>query len=147
MPVLCVLYDNGSLITCSVVSLTTVRFKPLIFLSILALILFIIPLHEPSRKRHFQQYLCCCMLIHSCGNMFTKPLARNGTTHYNMIWLCFIIMRVSQKITTTYFLKWTQQQYIPHKCISFQHGPAAFQRTWFSIMPLETMAVTEWQDM
>jgi hypothetical protein len=128
----CICY-NDSIITWMILSLTTTKFKPLIFLPILALIVLIIPLHRPSEKHRFQQYLYCCMCIHCCGNVFTKLLLRNSSKRYNMIWLCFIIMRVSQKVTTKYFLKWTQQQYIPHRYISFQHSPPAFQHTWSSI--------------
>jgi hypothetical protein len=49
---------------------------------------FITTLHEPNRKRRFQQYpycsftdpllikgfFCCCMRVHFRGNLFTEPL-------------------------------------------------------------------------
>jgi hypothetical protein len=38
------------------------------------------PLHGPTRKDSFQQYLYCCMRIHCCGNVFTEPLPGNGSS-------------------------------------------------------------------
>jgi hypothetical protein len=54
-----------------------------------SIILLITPLHEPSRKHSFQQYLHCCTRIRCNGNVFTEPLARNGSTHYNIICIYF----------------------------------------------------------
>jgi hypothetical protein len=42
------------------------------------IVLLITPLHGPSRKHRFQQYLYCCMRIRCCGNVFTAPLPRNS---------------------------------------------------------------------
>jgi hypothetical protein len=39
----------------------------------------ITPRQGPSRKHRFQQYLCYCMRIHCCGNVFTEPLPRNDS--------------------------------------------------------------------
>jgi hypothetical protein len=50
------------------------------------------PLHGPTRKHRFKQYLYCCIRIHCRGNMFTEPLARNGCTRYNIL----IIVKISQ---------------------------------------------------
>jgi hypothetical protein len=36
------------------------------------------PLHGPSRKHSFQEYLYCCMRICWHDNVFTEPLPRNG---------------------------------------------------------------------
>jgi hypothetical protein len=36
------------------------------------------PRQVPSRKHSFQQYLYCFASIRCCGNVFTKPLPRNG---------------------------------------------------------------------
>jgi hypothetical protein len=46
--------------------------------------LLITPVHEPSRKHCFQQYLYCCMPIRYRGKVFTEPLPRNGSTRYNI---------------------------------------------------------------
>jgi hypothetical protein len=34
--------------------------------------------HGPHRKHHFQQFLYCCVHIHCCRNVFTKPLSSSG---------------------------------------------------------------------
>jgi hypothetical protein len=36
------------------------------------------------RKRRFQEFLCCCVLIRRRGNVFTEQLRRNGSTFYNI---------------------------------------------------------------
>jgi hypothetical protein len=40
-------------------------------------VFLITPLHGPSRKYRFQQYLYCCKRIRCSGNVFTEPLPRN----------------------------------------------------------------------
>jgi hypothetical protein len=39
---------------------------------------YINPLHRPSRKHYFQQYLYCCMHIHCHANMSTEPFPSNS---------------------------------------------------------------------
>jgi hypothetical protein len=63
------------------------------------IVLFITPLHRPSRKHSFQQYIYCCMRIRCRGNVFTELLPRNGSTRYNI--LRYEIK--TTKIFTTYF--------------------------------------------
>jgi hypothetical protein len=62
-------------------------FRPLLHTwfppTLTSIVLLITPLHGPSRKRRFQQYLYCCMSIRCRGNMFTEPLPRNGSIRYN----------------------------------------------------------------
>jgi hypothetical protein len=41
--------------------------------------LLITPLHGPSSKHRFQQYLYCSMRIRCHGNIFTAPLPRDGS--------------------------------------------------------------------
>jgi hypothetical protein len=50
-----------------------------------SVVLLIMPLHGPSRKHRFQQYLCICMRIRCRGNVFTEPLPRNGSTRYSIV--------------------------------------------------------------
>jgi hypothetical protein len=42
-------------------------------------VLLTTPLHGPSIKHSFQQYLYCCMRIRCRGNLFTESLPRNGS--------------------------------------------------------------------
>jgi hypothetical protein len=48
--------------------------------------LFITPLHGPSRKRRFQNYLYFCMRNRCIGNVYLEPLHRNGSTSYIIIY-------------------------------------------------------------
>jgi hypothetical protein len=41
------------------------------------------PLHGPSRKHRFRQYLYRCMRIRCRENLFIEPLPRKGSTRYN----------------------------------------------------------------
>jgi hypothetical protein len=50
--------------------------------SLASIVLLITPLHGPSRKHRFQQYLYCRMRIRCRGYMFTESLPRNGSTRY-----------------------------------------------------------------
>jgi hypothetical protein len=43
-----------------------------------SVVLFITPMHGPSRKHRFQQYFYCSMRIRYRGNVFTEPLPTNG---------------------------------------------------------------------
>jgi hypothetical protein len=53
---------------------------------LVAQIVFLItPRHGLSRKHRFQQYLCCCMSIRCCGNVFTGPLSGNSSTRCNVM--------------------------------------------------------------
>jgi hypothetical protein len=52
--------------------------------SLASVVFLITPLHGPSRKHRFQQYLYCCILIRCLGTVFTKPLPRNGSTRYSI---------------------------------------------------------------
>jgi hypothetical protein len=45
-------------------------------------VFLITPWHRLSRKHRFQQYLYHCALIHCCGNLFTEPLPRKGSTSF-----------------------------------------------------------------
>jgi hypothetical protein len=51
-------------------------------LRLLASVVLITPLHGPSRKHRFEQYIYCCMYICCSGNVFTELLPINSSTRY-----------------------------------------------------------------
>jgi hypothetical protein len=48
-------------------------------------VLLITPLHGPSGKHRFQQYLYFCMRIVCRGNVLTESLPRYGSARYNIL--------------------------------------------------------------
>jgi hypothetical protein len=90
MPILRILCYNGSLVTWTVVSLTTSKFKFLIFsVSGFAFGRTTVPLsleymirHGPYREHHAQQFFYCCVCISCRNNAFTKPLPNNVRIFY-----------------------------------------------------------------
>jgi hypothetical protein len=51
---------------------------------LVSIFLLITPLHGPSIKHRFQQYLYCRMHIHCSGNVSTESLSRNSSRRYTL---------------------------------------------------------------
>jgi hypothetical protein len=75
-------------------------------------------LHGPKRKHRFQQNLYCCMRIHCRGNVFTKPLPRNGTGTYAYL-----------AVYTLYTLQYYMFYYYCLRQMSFRIGHILIRQT------------------
>jgi hypothetical protein len=62
-----------------------------------------------------RQFLYCCMWIHCCGNVFTKPLPSNGC----LVWVCSSSLQLSCHNIDLFFCVLYTSTVVNHKWESF----------------------------